>query len=189
MRKVSLLSSIIIMVAAVSCKSGSGETKKVTAPIVTPTLNTPVNPVTPTSVPVNPAPIVTPTTNTPTTNTPATTVPAVTAKGMNPPHGQPGHRCDIAVGAPLDSKPNQAPATNTSTTPQTISINPSTSSASTTPVVNTQSTQPSTATVTAPGMNPPHGQPGHRCDISVGAPLNSKPTPTVSTVPAGPQKQ
>ena len=24
-----------------------------------------------------------------------------TAPGMNPPHGQPGHRCDVAVGAPL----------------------------------------------------------------------------------------
>ena len=24
---------------------------------------------------------------------------------LNPAHGQPGHRCDIAVGAPLDSKP------------------------------------------------------------------------------------
>ena len=32
---------------------------------------------------------------------------AATAEGMNPPHGQPGHRCDIAVGAPLDSKPKQ----------------------------------------------------------------------------------
>ena len=30
----------------------------------------------------------------------STTV-APTAPGMNPPHGQPGHRCDIAVGAPL----------------------------------------------------------------------------------------
>ncbi len=30
---------------------------------------------------------------------------ASTAPGMNPPHGQPGHRCDIAVGAPLDSPP------------------------------------------------------------------------------------
>ena len=24
-----------------------------------------------------------------------------TSSGVNPPHGQPGHRCDIAVGAPL----------------------------------------------------------------------------------------
>ena len=32
-----------------------------------------------------------------------------------------------------------------------------------------QTTQPQTQT--APGMNPPHGQEGHRCDIAVGAPL------------------
>ncbi|MBS1754694.1 MAG: hypothetical protein KF741_12475 [Ferruginibacter sp.] len=88
---------------------------------------------------------------------------------LNPPHGQPGHRCDIAVGAPLDSKPGS------STTAPTI--------------VTTQ--QPAQATnaglqqqKTAPGMNPPHGQPGHRCDIAVGAPLNSKPAPTPVAVPA-----
>jgi hypothetical protein len=31
----------------------------------------------------------------------STTKPAATAEGTNPVHGQPGHRCDIAVGAPL----------------------------------------------------------------------------------------
>ncbi|HRI24479.1 MAG TPA: hypothetical protein PLZ45_07360 [Ferruginibacter sp.] len=77
-----------------------------------------------------------------------------TAAGMNPPHGQPGHRCDIPVGAPLNSKP-PAPAQST-----TISTAPAASA---------------TAQATAPGMNPPHGQPGHRCDIPVGSPLNSKP--------------
>ena len=34
---------------------------------------------------------------------------------------------------------------------------------------------------TAPGMNPPHGDPGHRCDIAVGALLNSAPAKPVST--------
>ncbi|MCX2680079.1 hypothetical protein OOZ15_09030 [Galbibacter sp. EGI 63066] len=29
--------------------------------------------------------------------------------GVNPPHGQPGHRCDIAVGAPLGSSTNNTP--------------------------------------------------------------------------------
>ncbi len=32
---------------------------------------------------------------------PVQTQVAKTAPGMNPPHGQPGHRCEIAVGAPL----------------------------------------------------------------------------------------
>lgn len=92
---------------------------------------------------------------------------------MNPAHGQPGHRCDIAVGAPLNSAPAK-PATTTTT--QTV-----------TPA-------PATATKTAPGMNPPHGQPGHRCDIAVGAPLNSAPakpaaTPTVTPTAAPVEKK
>ena len=64
---------------------------------------------------------------------------------LNPAHGQPGHRCDIPVGAPLNS---------------TSSSNNS----------NTQSGVP----VSSPGdvkVNPPHGQPGHRCDVKVGDPL------------------
>ncbi len=79
---------------------------------------------------------------------------------LNPAHGEPGHRCDIAVGAPLDGTP--APATQ-----------------STSPVIQTEAapatTSPVQAQPVAEGMNPPHGQPGHRCDIAVGAPLNSAP--------------
>jgi len=97
----------------------------------------------------------------PTVNTtPAPTTP--TAPGMNTPHGQPGHRCDISVGAPLNSKPVPPPTT------QNVQAQPTT--------VVTQQPTPQPTQPTAPGMNPPHGQPGHRCDIAVGAPLNSKPT-------------
>lgn len=102
--------------------------------------------------------------------------------GINPAHGQPGHRCDIAVGAPLDSKPVQAsiqqPATvSTPSTPAPKAALPYTP-------VTTQA-----ATPTAKGMNPAHGQPGHRCDIAVGAPLDSKPTtPTLSTESAKPKQ-
>lgn len=97
---------------------------------------------------------------------------AATTGNLNPAHGQPGHRCDIAVGAPLDSKPAAAtaqPATAVNAQPAS-------------PVTITQ--QPA-KTVTAPGMNPAHGEPGHRCDIAVGAPLNSKPAPaTTAAQPA-----
>ena len=94
-----------------------------------------------------------------------------TGAGLNPAHGQPGHRCDIAVGAPL----NSAPAKTTTS----VSSTPATSTATIQPTV----TAP--ATKTAPGMNPPHGQPGHRCDIAVGAPLNSAPAkPAATTEPA-----
>lgn len=81
-----------------------------------------------------------------------------TAPGMNPPHGQPNHRCDIAVGAPLNSPPGKKPAQATPT-PNPIQAQPQ-------PQV-----QPQTVAATAPGMNPPHGQPNHRCDVAVGAPL------------------
>jgi hypothetical protein len=79
---------------------------------------------------------------------------------LNPPHGQPGHRCDIAVGKPLDGK---------ASTPTTTTL-PSALPNLTSPTI----TPPASSTV-APGMNPSHGQPGHRCDIPVGKPLNSKP--------------
>lgn len=97
-----------------------------------------------------------------------------TAPGMNPPHGQPGHRCDIPVGQPLNSQPEATP------TPQNIStgnknviqVDPSTVPA------NLVASNNARIAKTAPGMNPPHGQPGHRCDIPVGQPLNSKAAPT-----------
>ncbi len=89
-----------------------------------------------------------------------------TAPGMNPPHGQPGHRCEIAVGAPLNSKPTQ----NVKSQPtQIVNSKPIEQ-----PVMNVNS-KTSSATIvgtsTPPGMNPPHGQEGHRCDVAVGAPL------------------
>ena len=77
--------------------------------------------------------------------------PATTAAGMNPPHGQPGHDCAIAVGAPLNSKPNTAPQPVSPVGAPTLTVPP---------VSNT-----------APGLNPPHGQPGHDCAVAVGAPL------------------
>ncbi|TRX03652.1 hypothetical protein [Flavobacterium gawalongense] len=85
----------------------------------------------------------------------ALATPAPVAKGMNPAHGQPGHRCDIPVGAPLNS-----PIATAKNTPviQPVSTNPVTSA-------------PTVTTPTPEGMNPPHGQTNHRCDIAVGAPL------------------
>lgn len=80
------------------------------------------------------------------------------APGMNPAHGQPGHRCDIAVGAPLSS-PAGKPAAQPVTTPVQQSVQGAPS------ILNAPTTN------TAVGMNPPHGQPGHKCEIPVGSPL------------------
>ena len=90
----------------------------------------------------------------------------------NPAHGQPGHRCDIAVGASLDG-PATKPAMSVGTTP---SQKPVTMPAPLPAATAKPAASPAgTAATTAPGTNPAHGQPGHRCDISVGAPLDSKP--------------
>jgi hypothetical protein len=71
--------------------------------------------------------------------------PAAAEGGLNPEHGQPGHRCDLPVGAPLN------PAAASQNTPA-------------------QATK-STAGPVLPKTNPAHGLPGHRCDLAVGAPL------------------
>ena len=94
----------------------------------------------------------------------------ITPKGMNPPHGQPNHRCDIAVGAPLNSKPATPVTTTTTATPAVASGEVSKNITVQPPVPALLSTS-SANTETPEGMNPPHGQAGHRCDIAVGAPL------------------
>jgi copper chaperone CopZ len=68
---------------------------------------------------------------------------------LNPAHGQPGHDCAVAVGAPLSSKTKATVVT-----------------APVTPVVENNKEVKSNGKI-----NPAHGEAGHRCDIAVGAPL------------------
>ncbi len=101
------------------------------------------------------------------TSTPPPTQKA--AKGMNPAHGQPGHRCDISVGEPLNSPPGKAktPSIPTQAIKQSTTVTPEMLKSNTTATPTT----PAAPVVTAPGMNPPHGQEGHVCGTAVGAPL------------------
>lgn len=80
------------------------------------------------------------------------------AVAINPPHGQPGHDCAVAVGSPLNGKSNASAS------------QPAAAIAS--PVVNSP-TQfiPVSNTNSNVALNPPHGQPGHDCAIAVGQPL------------------
>lgn len=87
----------------------------------------------------------------------------------NPEHGQPGHRCDIPVGALLSGDPAPANAANNAAAAP-APTSPGVNAAASIPVTSNANTS---ATKTAPGMNPAHGQPGHRCDIPVGSPLNA----------------
>lgn len=102
-----------------------------------------------------------------------------TPSGINPPHGQPGHKCEIPVGQPLNSTagvPAGQNITVNSNQSQAIQIDPNAMNAGNS-ALNSSAKQ----VQTAPGMNPPHGEPGHRCDIQVGQPLNSKPAATTTT--------
>jgi hypothetical protein len=113
-----------------------------------------------------------------TTNSPASpagypAAPIIASTRLNPAHGQPGHRCDIAVGAAL---PPEGSAPNLKLPTPTAPILNKPVQNTTTPVV-----QPQAGAAVAAGLNPAHGQPGHRCDIPVGQPLNSKPPPSNQT--------
>ena len=71
---------------------------------------------------------------------------------VNPAHGQPGHSCAIPVGAPLNG------SSNANSSPIQMEMNKANSTPTQTPKSGS-------------GINPAHGQPGHRCDIKVGDPL------------------
>lgn len=108
-------------------------------------------------------------------------LPAVSSEGvmLNPPHGEPFHRCDIPVGAPL---PNSQATTQTQLQPV--------ASGEVLPQVSTGEVQVNQQVSNRPQynekgemLNPPHGEPYHRCDIPVGAPLNSKPVANAEKQP------
>ncbi|MEO6948076.1 MAG: hypothetical protein ABI123_00480 [Ginsengibacter sp.] len=78
--------------------------------------------------------------------------PSSNTVALNPPHGEPGHDCNIAVGSPLNG------ANNLMSAPLPVmpgALNP----------VN----NPTSNKVR---LNPPHGEAGHDCNIQVGQPLS-----------------
>ncbi len=105
--------------------------------------------------------------------------------GLNPAHGEPGHRCDISVGAPLDSPPGNVPDESTViqggnqsiSTSQPVQVQPGQKS-----VMFQDGSQPAPQPVAQPStapaggsasgrVNPAHGEPGHDCSVPVGQPL------------------
>jgi len=155
--KQSILPILAVVLAFTACKSDEGgylptsakPAETTTSPATQTSNNVNLNKPSQISTSVVPVSTAAPATTTVTTVTPRS------GKGLNPPTDNPGHRGDIAVGAPLTS-----PVQSTAVQQPGTTVKPSATVTQSTPA----------------GMNPPHGQPGHRCDISVGAPLNSKPT-------------
>lgn len=154
-----LSTALFCFVLLTSCEerpaSGPGTiaTKPVSIPVTTPS-----------TIPGNAGPV--PASNNIVTATTATSK-------LNPAHGQPGHRCDVAVGAPLPDGPAQNAK---AALPASPAINPT---VQTTPTL--QTTPVVTTTAVAPGINPAHGQPGHRCDVAVGAPIPKTAASNVKT--------
>lgn len=96
---------------------------------------------------------------------PSAATQSITAKpALNPEHGQPYHRCDIPVGAPINSAPPAAAGS-----PVVTQNAPKTNNFNTSPMAPAQNS--GTVAGPKPAVNPPHGEPHHRCDLQVGAPL------------------
>lgn len=92
-------------------------------------------------------------------------VQAATTVTLNPPHGEPFHRCDIPVGSPLSDAPAKpAPTINRTGT----GAGPTLENAAR---LSNRTSSPAVTNANAPKLNPPHGQPFHRCEIPVGSPL------------------
>jgi hypothetical protein len=81
---------------------------------------------------------------------------------LNPPHGEPGHICEIGVGEPLpDGNHGDVQILDA---PPGLDV--------TTTIVSPPTGGSPTATMGGSGrINPPHGEPGHVCEIPVGEPL------------------
>lgn len=92
--------------------------------------------------------------------------------GLNPAHGQPGHDCAIAVGAPLKGSVASAPAAApVKVVSKSIPVEKKAVAAAPTAAPGAV---PSFFSNPTAKVNPAHGQPGHDCAVAVGAPLPVK---------------
>lgn len=139
------MKTLTILIASVTLLYSCDKAKTTVAETETQKSDSIVNNITENSTVPAPAEVASSVTNVPVSGKPA----------LNPEHGQPYHRCEIAVGAPIDSAPSQQNA------PQTPSI----LSPTVAPTPQAQSLGPK------PALNPAHGEPHHRCELAVGAPL------------------
>ena len=136
-----IIFSAAVLMSFIACKDNAGNTgsSSETQPAVTqPTNTTPATPSSTTALPQG-------------SNS--------STAGLNPPHGQPGHDCSVAVGAPLKSGAGGAATTQPMIQPTTAAP------AISLPANNT------TGNTSGAKLNPPHGQPGHDCSVEVGKPL------------------
>ena len=144
----------IVAVSLTACQANSGNRgEPVVQPSGTPGLNVSSAP---TTITMDTNKKVATTTTMPVTPETKTKTPLKNGTALNPAHGQPGHRCDIPEGAPLNS-----PAATNATAPvnnKNISV---------------QTVAPPKPAKSKLRINPAHGEPGHDCAVQVGQPLKS----------------
>lgn len=157
--------SILILFTIVSCSPAKNDSQQ--------TPQVPVLP--PTQEQTNSVEAETPVTETPEAINPATSEENNTEVTINPPHGEPGHRCDIPVGAPLNSAPRNTTPPITTSQPSNsapnLANNPTAPTIENARRLNPSQSRNASSAQNSGRINPPHGQPGHRCDIPVGSPL------------------
>ena len=141
------MKTLTILIASVTLLYSCDKAKTTVAETETQKSDSVVNNITENATVPAPAEVASSVTNVPVSGKPA----------LNPEHGQPYHRCEIAVGAPIDSAPSQQNAPQTQT--------PSILRPTVAPAPQAQSLGPK------PALNPAHGEPHHRCELAVGAPL------------------
>lgn len=94
---------------------------------------------------------------------------APTGGRVNPPHGEPGHLCEYAVGAIIPANGSAPAAVQPAVAAAPVKptpIQPGLASPINTPINKSVPVGPK------PKFNPAHGEPWHDCAIDVGAPLN-----------------
>lgn len=180
MNKYFIFISAVVLGTMVSCSPAQKESKPVAVEQQNQVQQTMIS--ADTSAAISSVPATVPVTVT--TNQPAAVNATNTPPELNPPHGQPFHRCDIPVGSPLSAAApaksatvQTAPQINRTGTAPTLENaarlnNPQTNNPNSPTVANANNpNSPAVANATKPKLNPPHGQPFHRCEIPVGSPL------------------
>ncbi len=104
-------------------------------------------------------------TSAPATTPMPTTSSTTTSDGvaLNPPHGEPGHVCEIPVGQPLDGSGSSGT--------ENIQMQPPAGMDVSTTVIDPSQTQTPEVQLPSGTPNPAHGLPGHVCAVGVGEPL------------------
>ena len=159
--------TIVVLGTMISCSPAQKESKAVDVQEQNQVPNTMVK--SDTSATVSSVPLTVPVAAK--SNEPVVVNTTATPPELNPAHGQPYHRCDIPVGSPLNTVASAKPAAQinrTGTSPTLENAARLNGRRTNNPIAPVGAN----ANTTPPKLNPPHGQPFHRCEIPVGSPLN-----------------